>query len=363
METEQIKEVCTKCGNNITELRYELLQGLTGYSIESLMNGGMKEVTATWNIGKIVLKSTGSKVINEDGANKIIKLALEELRRIQEPQITKEKIKEIEEKVKNQFWQQEQTLKELKDENRQYKKEIRELETRYNLTLDNINTNFGKLLNIPALKGASQEKMIAKTLSVFAPEDEITREKPTSEGEDVKAIIKENKQELAVVCIESKNNKSFKKEYLTQIRTYMEKNKTIHGILAVKVLPDTAQDDRLYQITEDGIWITSLDFLPFCYMAVRELIKKIKQIDMTKDKEGYLELLSRFRNIVDGKQYKDKIISIRRNIDSLRTSSDRLRGYSKNHCDTLDDIAKSIMGDIGSIEIMNKQALVSKETT
>ena len=242
MEIEQIKKMCPKCGKDITDLCFETLHKMTGYSIESLMNGGMNEVRATWTIGETVLKSTGTKAVNEDSAAKIVELTLEKFRKIQEPQITKEKIKEIEEKAKNQFWQQEQTLKELKEENKQYKKENRELETRYNLALENINTNFGKLLNLPTFKGVAQEKMIAKTLSPFAQEDEITREKPTLEGEDVKAIIKENKQELAIICIESKNNKSFKREYITQIRDYMQKSKTIYGILAVKVLPDTAPD-------------------------------------------------------------------------------------------------------------------------
>ena len=359
LEIELTKIVCPKCGKDITEVSYELLHKVTGYSVESLKNGGMKEVIAVWAIGKTVLKSTGTKVVNEESATKIVKLALEEFRKIQEPEITKEKIKEIEEKAKSQFWQQEQTIEELKEEIKQYKKDNKELETKYNATLERIEGHLGKFLNIPAFRGAAQEKMIAKTLGTFVKEDEITREKVTQEGEDVKAIVKENKQELAVVCVESKNNKNFKQEYLRDIRGYMDKHKTTYGILAVKVLPDTSQDDRLYQITEDGIWITSLEYLPFCYMAIRELIKKAKQldIDVTRSKEEYMELINRFRTMIESKEYRDKIIAIKENIEQLRKCSDRLRSYSKTHCDTLDNIAKSIVNDVASIETMNKEAL------
>src|SRR3989338_5025224 len=127
LEIEQ-KILCPKCKTDITEAGYQLLRKITGYSIESLKNGGMKEVIAVWAIGKTVLKSTGTKVVNEESATKIVKLALEEFRKIQEPEITKEKIKEIEEKAKSQFWQQEQTIEELKEEIKQYKKDNKELE-------------------------------------------------------------------------------------------------------------------------------------------------------------------------------------------------------------------------------------------
>lgn len=358
LEIKEIKIFCQKCKADMTEQGYEMLHRITGVSVDSLKNGGMNKVVATWSIGQTVLQSTGAKVMNEESAAKIVKLALEEFRKIQEPEITKEKVREIEEKAKSQFWQQEQTIEELKEEIKQYNKE---LETKYNATLERIEGHLGKFLNVPAFRGAAQERLIAKTLGAFVKEDEITREKATKEGEDVKAIVKENKQELAVVCIESKNNKKFSQEYLTDVRGYMNKHKTTYGILAVKVLPDAAQDDRLYQITEDGIWITSLEYLPFCYMAIRELIKKVKQldIDVTKSKEEYMELLNRFRSTIESKGYKDKIISAKESIKSLRDSSDRLRTYAKNHCDTLDKIATSIVNDIASIETMNKEALGS----
>lgn len=359
LEIKEIKIFCQKCKADMTEQGYEMLHRITGVSIDSLKNGGMNKVIATWTIGQTVLQSTGTKVVNEESAGKIVKLALEEFRKIVEPEITKEKITEIEERAKSQFWQQEQTLEQLREEVKQYKKENKELETKYNATLERIEGHLGKFLNVPAFRGAVQEKMIAKTLGAFVKEDEITREKATQEGEDVKAIIKENKQELAVVCIESKNNKKFSQEYLTDIRGYMNKHKTTYGILAVKVLPDAAQDDRLYHITEDGIWITSLEYLPFCYMAVRELVKKVKQldVDVTRSKEEYMELLNRFRSTIESKEYRDKIISVKDSIKSLRDSSDRLRAYSKTHCDTLDKIATSIINDIASIETMNKEAL------
>jgi hypothetical protein len=202
--------------------------------------------------------------------------------------------------------------------------------------------------------------MIAKTLGAFAKDDEITREKATNEGEDVKAVVMNGNQELGVVCIESKNNSKYSKKYLDQIRGYMSQHKTCFGILAVKVMPDTAQNEQLYEITEDGIWITSLDYLPFCYLAIRELLKKSKQLDIdaTKNKEEYIELINKFRVVVEGKQYKEKIIAIRENIQLLRDCSDKLRSYSKNHCDTLNKVSNSIINDLASIESMNKEVLV-----
>ncbi len=359
LEIEQ-KILCPKCKVDITEVGYQLLRKITGYSIESLKNGGMKEVTAVWTIGKTVLKSTGTKVVNEESATKIVKLALEEFRKIQEPEITKEKVSEIQERTRMEFTGLLQGNEDLKQENKDLRKQNKELEIKFNAALERIEGHFGKFLNIPAFKGAAQEKMIAKTLGGFAKDDEITREKATNEGEDIKAVVMDGNQELGVVCIESKNNSKYSKKYLDQIRGYMSQHKTCFGILAVKVMPDTAQNEQLYEITEDGIWITSLDYLPFCYLAVRELLKKSKQLDIdaTKNKEEYIELINKFRVVIEGKQYKEKIIAIRENIQLLRDCSDKLRSYSKNHCDTLNKISNSVINDLASIESMNKEVLV-----
>lgn len=363
LEIEQTKILCPKCGTDITEQGYELMHKITGYSIDNLKNGGIKQVRTEIIIGQTVLKSTGAKVVNKENAREICEEVYKKLKTTLQPEITKEKEEEIreeaEELARKESWQKEQTINDLKEEIKQYKRGIKELEQNYNATLERIEGHLGKFLNLPAFKGIGQEKFIAKTLVKFVKNDEFTREKATNEGEDIKATVKENKQELAVVVIESKNNKKFKKEYLTKIRSYMDKYKTNYGILALKTMPDTAQDDRLYEITEDGIWITSLDYLPFCYLAVRELVKKAKQldIDVTKNKGEYLELINKFRSTVESKEYRNKILSIQGNIRLLRQASDRLRSNSKIHCNTLDKIAKGIVNDIATIESLNKEAI------
>ena len=359
IETEQIKLLCPKCKAEVTDQGYEMLRRVTGYSLEVLKNGGMNKVVATWSIGVTVLQSTGAKVVNEESATKIVQMALEAFRNIQSPEIEKQKILEAEERGRREFLSTIEQNEELKEELKQQKKENKELEERYNATLERIEGHLGKFLNIPTFRGVAQEKMIAKTLAKFAKQDDFTREKATNEGEDIKAIVKEGKQELGIISIESKNNKTFKNDYISKLRIYMGNHQTTHGILACKTLPDPAQDDRLYEITEDGIWITSLDYLPFCYLAVRELLKKAKQLDIdsTKNKEEYLELVNRFRATIESKQYKDKIIAIREGMQLLRNCSDKLRSYSKNHCDTLNELANSIINNMASIETMNREAI------
>src|SRR2546425_10149444 len=82
------------------------------------------------------------------------------------------------------------------------------------------------------LRGKIQEVSIAKRLKAIVPTDSFTTENSTRKGEDVECTVIQNGDVAGTVIVESKRVKTWSKDYVNQVRQYMDRNCTEFGIVA-----------------------------------------------------------------------------------------------------------------------------------
>ncbi len=329
------EDFCSECQPKA----YRLLANLTGLDMKSLKNGGQYIAKTAFYVGKQIMEVKGTEAINENSARKI---AFEAIKWLKENKLASDELQKRELEIK------------------ELKREIKEKDKRYSTDVSEIREMLAKLTYSPFAMGKMQEKQIATRLKTVAKNDTFTTEKSTKSGEDVLAKVTHQNKEVGAIVVESKNVKQWSNDFVNQTKRYMKKEGTAYAIIATTVLPDDKTNDKMYEITNDGIWIVRLDYLEVAYRALRDLLIKVKDVEIESNKKisDFTKLMKRFKDIVSSQEYQSKFTEIAQKADKLRQMSDRLRDYSKGHCDTLNEIAKNLIENINDLENMNKQAIV-----
>lgn len=184
-------------------------------------------------------------------------------------------------------------FKELLDENRE---ELRDdLEKKNSLLRSEIQKELRGLLKAlmetvgnPLKYGRIQEETIPKRLKAVRPEDNFNTEKSARKGEDITCIVRENKEILGKIVVESKKVKRWSSSYIEQTRRYMEKENTEFGILATTTMPSDALS---YTTIINGVIVVKIDYVELAYLFLREHLvlksslerehtERMKQIEM-----------------------------------------------------------------------------------
>jgi hypothetical protein len=352
-------DFCPKC----LPKAYRMLSNLSGFDEAALHNGGQQIVRTAFVVGKQILQVKGNEINTVEKAREIVELGLEKTKEILQPQIQRQEIerikKEIEERYRMGYVGKDHEMDQMREENRELKKELKELNRRYLAEVEAINETLGKLTHSPLARGKMQEKQIAARLKTVAPKDKFSMRKSTSAGEDIECTVKEDDREIAKIVIESKNVKKWQDDFVEQIKGYMRSGDSPYGIIATTVLPDDSSNDKMYVVTGDGIWIVRLDYLEIAYRAMRDLVVRVSQIEQSSSLQisDYTCAMQRFRDIVTSPEYQRKfgeLIGLNREIRDL---ADKARRYVTNHSDKLNEIATSLMDVANSIEEMNSKAV------
>lgn len=329
-QLEDLKFTCPKCGTILTNRVFSLLEKITGMKRDDLQNGGLQEIVTTFYAGKVVMKRVHTDIATVEATKEILK----QVRELIKPELNEKEKHELENKIK-------------------------ELEGQVAFLQNSIRDQLSKLLYQPFLAGKIQEKQIAKRLKTISPDDEFNTEKSYKEGEDVIALIKSEKKQIGKIVIESKNTKKWNNSFISQIRYYMERENTPFAIIATKTLPDDSANDKMYTLTEDGIWIVRLEYLEIAYRALRDLVTKLEEQKLLSQQKikDVRKVLETFKEKVISEEYKQKFSNIVELSKTLENMSDRLENYSIEFCEDLDNLAEEIRKNINSIQLINKQIL------
>lgn len=332
LETKKLKITCPQCGAVITNKVYSILEKITGMEKIEMKNGGLQDITTTFYAGRVVMRRVQKEIATVEATKEILK----EVRELIKP--------ELDEKEKQKF---EKRIEELEDGTRFLQTDIKE--------------QLAKIVYQPVFSGKAQEKQIAKRLKTISPEDEFNTEKSTKEGEDILAVIKIQNKEIGKIIIESKNIKKWTSYCITQIRGYMERENTQFAIVATTVLPDDSANDKMYSITEDGIWVVKLEYLEMAFRALRDfLIKLAEQKMLSQQKFKKLtKAFELFTDTVNSEGYKQKFSNVVQLSKEIEGMSERLGNYSSTFCKDLDDLAENVRKNVMSIQEINSKIVNS----
>lgn len=175
------------------------------------------------------------------------------------------------------------------------------------------------------LQGEAQELLIEEFLRASCPNDEVEEVKKGQRGADVILNVFDEFKPAGKIIIESKNAKTYKKEWIDKIKEDTVLVKGDIAILVTNTLPNNIE--HAGQI--DGVWICDYHSFKFLIFALRETIIKLNQsllvntnraekTDMLFDYLTSNEFRSQLEGIISG------FVSIKTNIAEERYAMERI---------------------------------------
>ena len=201
-----------------------------------------------------------------------------------------------------------------------------------------------RLQKVPSEKGELGELEIVEQLANFYPEDEYEH---LGKPGDTDILIKPRFNGMYIghtLLIESKkNNSGWKRTYVHQVRKHMKLRNQRFAILAVEVMPRSANGFMTEHHPEGAITITSIQNFYIAYGAVRSALIALAPFD-----RGNLDIQKLFADkrieeaIHDAYQYQDKLRKIRVNARKIERTA---KGITED-ADELDDCLKQSLREL-----------------
>jgi len=212
----------------------------------------------------------------------------------------------------------------------------RDLET-LNRILPELTLTIHKLIQTqtkPTTKGQQQELQLHQELTEYYPEDLITHKGGPGKTDITIQPRFNGKTHPTTIIIESKNNATWSRTFITQVQKHMAAKKTPYAILAVKTMPRGA---RIYltETTKEGtIYITQVDNTKLVYGALRTILKTHGNTPRTKTLAETIQEKQIQEAINKAYTTSQYLENIRKHVRTIQTNTDKIL-TNTNHADTL----------------------------
>ncbi len=148
------------------------------------------------------------------------------------------------------------------------------------------------------IQGEAQEIAIEQWLTTHFVYDDIEEVKKGAYGADcIQTIHTPNIQNCGKICYESKNAKTFNKEWITKLKQDMLRANADLGVLVTTVYPPNL--DRMGLV--DGIWVCNLDEFKGSVGLLRESVIRVAM--SLKKEENKSDKMTLLYNYLTGKEF------------------------------------------------------------
>jgi len=187
------------------------------------------------------------------------------------------------------------------------------------------------------LRGKIQEVSIAKRLKAIVPTDSFTTENSTRKGEDVECTVIQNGDVAGTVIVASKRVKTWSKDYVGQVRQYMDRKCTEFGIVATTAMPSDALSDS---VMIEGVLIVKVEYVEIAYLFMREYLtaksglEREYQSKLSQLKVGE-QVLQDLRNVVNNGGLDQVIATVTEDTDHIDSLVNKAVDYVQNFANQL----------------------------
>jgi hypothetical protein len=186
----------------------------------------------------------------------------------------------------------------------------------------------------PTTKGQQQELQLHQELTEYYPDDLITHQGGPGKTDITIQPRFNGKTHPTTIIVESKNNATWSRSFITQVQKHMAAKKTPYAILAVQTMPRGAPIYHTETTKEGIIYITQVDNTKLVYGALRTILKTHGNTPRTKTLAETIQEKQIQEAINKAYTTSKYLENIRKHVRTIQINNDKIL-TNTNQADTL----------------------------
>jgi hypothetical protein len=207
------------------------------------------------------------------------------------------------------------------------------------------------------LKGKEAEQELYDELTSYYPQDQITHLGKSGETDIILTPMINGVSTLCSVCVESKKNSKWSRNFIDELRRHMKNKASSYGILAVETMPSGASLYFTETHPEGTIFVTSREYCKVAYGALRAVISSDYSQSRRQLNLQYALRNNRIQTAIQG------AFTSTRRLESIRKSTNTIITNAKKISDEADEAEYIIQSCLTELQTTIEDELESYTRT